>query len=155
MRIFASGRGAFVLPTPKRLETISYIYDIGGSLPETRVVLFRTDRGDVPVLETIDRLLKRGDLRLAAKFRVKIERLAAMGFELRRPDADYLDDGIYELRIIHRRVHYRVLYFYSDDTAVLSHVVRKEGRVSPTEIERAARNRRLYELSPREHTHAL
>jgi len=124
-------------------------------LPETHVVFFRTDRGKVPVLEEIDRLLRGGDLRLAAKFRVKIERLTGLGFELRRPDADYLDDGIYELRIIHRRVHHRILYFYSEGTAVLSHVIRKESRVSPTEIERGARNRRRYESSPREHTHAL
>lgn len=123
-------------------------------MPETPVVFFRAPDGAVPVLEEIERVLKRGELRLAAKYRVKIERLAAEGHELRRPEADYLSDGVYELRVIHRRVHYRVLYFFSERTAVLSHTIRKEGRVPRSEIERAVNNLRLYAHAPHEHTHA-
>ncbi|MGO9257708.1 MAG: type II toxin-antitoxin system RelE/ParE family toxin [Bryobacteraceae bacterium] len=34
-----------------------------------------------------------------------------MGRELRRPEADFLRDGIYELRVSLRGVHFRILYF--------------------------------------------
>ena len=38
---------------------------------------------------------------------VRIERLAQLGHELRRPEADLLRDGIHELRVRHQGVHYR------------------------------------------------
>ncbi|MEH1871881.1 type II toxin-antitoxin system RelE/ParE family toxin [Nostoc sp.] len=41
-----------------------------------------------------------------------MEQLAEYGFELRRPAADLLRDGIYELRAKHVRVQYRILYFF-------------------------------------------
>ncbi len=46
------------------------------------------------------------------KCRVRIERLRELGHELRRPEADYLRDGIYELRVKHQGVNYRLLYFF-------------------------------------------
>lgn len=88
-------------------------------MPETRVVFFRSESRRVPVLDAMERIATRQDVRLAAKCRVKIARLAMLGHELRRPDADYLDEGIHELRVIHRRRHLRVLYFFDEGTAVL------------------------------------
>jgi hypothetical protein len=35
-----------------------------------------------------------------------------MGHELRRPEADFLRDGIYELRASLGGVHHRILYFF-------------------------------------------
>ena len=72
------------------------------------------------------------------KCRVRMERLKELGHELRRPEADYLRDGIYELRTKHAGVNYRVLYFFHRTVAaVLSHGLAKEQTVPPVEIDRA------------------
>lgn len=46
------------------------------------------------------------------KCRVRIERLRDLGHELRRPEADLLRDGIYELRVRLGTLNYRMLYFF-------------------------------------------
>jgi phage-related protein len=71
---------------------------------------------------------------------------------LRRPEADYLRDGIYELRIRFRSTNYRVLYFfYGSQIVVLTHGLTKERAVPPVEIERALRLRRKFEAAPQIH----
>ena len=45
------------------------------------------------------------------------ERLRELGHELRRPEADTLWDGIYELRASVQGVHYSVLYFFQTNPA--------------------------------------
>jgi len=68
----------------------------------------------------------------------RIRRLAELGNELRRPDADYLRDGIYELRASYQGVHYRLLYFFAGKAVtVLSHGITKEREVPNREIDRA------------------
>jgi hypothetical protein len=42
-----------------------------------------------------------------------IAQLERQGHELRRPLADFLRDGIYELRPSYQGVSYRILYFFS------------------------------------------
>lgn len=79
---------------------------------------------------------------------VKVERLAELGYELRRPEADFLRDGIYELRVNHQRVRYRMLYFFHGETAVLSHGLAKRDVVPDREIEKAIENHRKYEADP-------
>lgn len=76
---------------------------------ETEVILFSEDDGSVPVLAWMDKLPPKAQ----DKCIVKIERLAALGHELRRPEADYLRDGIYELRVALQGIQYRILYFFS------------------------------------------
>ena len=49
---------------------------------------------------------------LGDKVVVRLDRLRELGHELRRPEADFLRDGIYELRTASRGVNYRVLYFF-------------------------------------------
>jgi hypothetical protein len=44
---------------------------------------------------------------------VRIERLRDLGHELRRPEADYLRDGIYELRVGLGSVNHRMLYSFT------------------------------------------
>jgi len=76
-----------------------------------------------------------------------------MGHELRRPIADFLRDGIYELRVRHGRVNYRLLYFFHGNVAaVLSHGLTKEKRVPPREIEKAIERKRKFEQNPQQHT---
>ena len=49
------------------------------------------------------------------------------GFELRRPMADLLEDGIYELRVRVGKVNYRILYFFHGrNVAILTHAMTKE-----------------------------
>jgi phage-related protein len=76
-----------------------------------------------------------------------------MGNELRRPEADYLRDGIYELRFKHMRVNYRVLYFFHGQSAVvLSHGLQKEKIVPPKEIDLALDRMNLFRADPNNHT---
>ncbi len=53
-------------------------------MPKTKVVFYQEDDGSVPVLEWLDTLSQK----VQDKCFVKIERLAELGCELRRPEAD-------------------------------------------------------------------
>src|SRR2546429_4689052 len=101
-------------------------------MPLTRVVLFRDKDGSVPLLKWFDLLPKK----VVIKCRAKLARLHALGHELRRPEADLLRDGIYELRVGFQGVNYRMLYFfYGNVAAVVSHGLTKDREVRPIEIE--------------------
>jgi phage-related protein len=77
-----------------------------------------------------------------------------MGYELRRPIADMLRDGIYELRTRHGTVQYRLLYFFhGQNVAVLTHGLTKEQRVPPELIDEALRRKRRFEQAPEKHTY--
>ncbi len=83
-----------------------------------------------------------------------IARLEMEGHELRRPIADLLRDGIYELRPSYQGVHYRILYFFSGkDVVVLSHGITKEGEVPAVEINRAIERKKRFEADPEAHTY--
>jgi hypothetical protein len=76
------------------------------------------------------------------------------GHDLRRPVADFLRDGIYELRPSYQGVNYRILYFFMGrDVVVLSHGITKEGVVPATEIDRAIERRKRFEADPKAHTY--
>src|SRR6266516_3323725 len=101
-------------------------------MPKTKVVFYKEDDGTVPILEWFDSLQERA----LDKCTVRIERLAALGHELRRPEADLLRDGIYELRIWLGHVNYRILYFFHGRlAAVISHGITKEDKVPSKEID--------------------
>lgn len=122
-------------------------------MPETLVVFYQEKDGTVPVLEWLEELRRRGKRKVVAKCQERIQRLAALGFELRRPLADFLRDGIYELRIRQGRVNYRILYFFhADETAVLAHGLTKEGQVPNADIERALRRKEAFEKEPESHS---
>src|SRR5438552_14838716 len=80
-------------------------------MPRTRVVLYQEDDGTVPLLEWLDSL----PAKAIDKCVSRIERLRELGHELRRPEADYLRDEIYELRVSLQRVNYRILYFFRSE----------------------------------------
>jgi phage-related protein len=63
-----------------------------------------------------------------AKVYAYIAELKNQGNNLRRPMADYLRDGIYELRPRDNRVFY---FFYLRDRAVLVHAIKKHVRKIP------------------------
>ena len=71
-----------------------------------------------------------------------------------RPEADFLRDGIYELRVSLQGVHYRILYFFLGTVAaVVSHGLIKERAVPPKEIDRAVERKKRFEVNPRKHTY--
>lgn len=88
------------------------------------------------------------------KCRARIKRLAECGHELRRPEGDYLRDGIYELRVALQAVNYRVLYFFHTQlAAVVSHGLVKERVVPRKEIDAAVARKAQFEKYPERHTH--
>ncbi|HPM81884.1 MAG TPA: type II toxin-antitoxin system RelE/ParE family toxin [Candidatus Anammoximicrobium sp.] len=119
-------------------------------MPRVQVVFYRDDNGSVPFLEWFDQLSEKAQ----DKCGVKIERLGELGYELRRPEADYLRDGIYELRVRLRSVNYRMLYFFHGrEVVVLSHGIVKERLVPPDEIELALKRKLRFETDPERHMH--
>ena len=118
-------------------------------MPKTKVLLYREDDGTVPLLEWLDLLPSKA----VAKCRVRIERLAELGHELRRPEADFLRDEICELRVGLQGQNYRMLYFFHGKAVVvLSHGLAKEREVPPKEIDKAVERKRRFEASPKTHT---
>jgi len=76
--------------------------------PRVFVLFFQELDGRSPVVEWL-RELRRSDPGAFAKCVAVIDRLRQLGHELRRPTADYVRDGIHELRCRKGRVNYRLL----------------------------------------------
>lgn len=119
-------------------------------MPATKVVFYCEEDGSVPLLDWLDSL----PAKALTKCRVRIERLQKLGHELRRPEADFLRDGIYELRVGLRGINYRMLYFFQGNVAaVLSHGLTKEREVPPKEIEKALERKARFAANPKRHTY--
>jgi phage-related protein len=63
--------------------------------------------------------IEAGNRKTYQKCRSYLQRLADFGHELRRPTANYLRDGVYELRINHLGVNYRIPYGFVGAQIVL------------------------------------
>jgi len=118
-------------------------------MPKIKVLIYQEKVWKVPLLEWLDGL--------SSKVRYKcialVELLEEKGNELRRPYCDYLEQGIYELRVRRGNVHYRILYaFVGENIVLLSHGCTKEQEVPKREIDRAIRNRDIYRSDPKAHT---
>lgn len=113
------------------------------------VVIYREADGSVPFLDWFKKLSEKAQ----DKCHVRLEPLTTLRHELRRPEADYLRDGIYELRVRIRNTNYRMLYFFHVRTAaVLSHGVIKEDQVPANEIDRAISRKFQFTAHPIRHT---
>lgn len=122
-------------------------------MPETEVVFYCDADGSAPVLKWLDEL-HRKDRRAFRKCEALIGRLAMLGFELRRPLADALDGGIYELRARVGRVNYRMLYFFHGrNVAVLACGLTKERAVPKSVIAEAKERMKRFESDPEAHTY--
>ena len=122
-------------------------------MPRTQVVFFQETPGKAPVVDWL-RELRRREKKVYAKCVAAIERLAELGHELRRPLADHLRNGIYELRPKSGHVNYRILYFFhGPNVAVLSNGLTKESEVPPAEIDRAIARKRVFERDPNGHSY--
>lgn len=120
-------------------------------MAKTKVVFFKEeDKTTAPVLEWLETI----PLKACLKCLTRIERLKEEGHQLRRPEADFLRDKIYELRATLQGIHYRILYFFHGNlAAVLSHGIVKEDCVPPIEIDRAIERRKKFEMNPKAHTY--
>src|SRR5437763_5199764 len=115
-------------------------------MPQTKVVFYREVDGTVLLLKWLDELPRTA----LVKCRVKLDRLKELGHELRRPEADFLRDGIYELRVRLQRVNYRMLYFFHGNTAaVVSHGLVKEKEVTAKEIDWAVKRKEEFARQPK------
>ncbi|MEX2264001.1 MAG: type II toxin-antitoxin system RelE/ParE family toxin [Bryobacteraceae bacterium] len=113
------------------------------------LVYYQEDAETVPMVQWLEEL----SAKALQKCLVRLERLEQLGHELRRPEADYLRDDIYELRASYQGVHYRMLYFFHRRSAVVvSHGLTKERVVPPREIDLAIKRKQAFEASPEQHT---
>jgi phage-related protein len=118
-------------------------------VPRTKLVYYTEDDGAVPILRWLAKVPRKA----GAKCLAYLARLESEGHELRRPIGDLLRDGIYELRPSFAGVHYRILYFFHGDHAVVvSHGLTKEREVPRVEIERAIQRMKRFRSDPAGHT---
>lgn len=121
-------------------------------MPRTEIRAFRDVDGTVPILQWLQRLWIT-EPRARGKCVARIVELSEFGYEMRRPQADTLRDGIHELRASVAGKNYRILYFFHGKNAVtLSHGVLKERRVPPREIDLAIARMRLVRNDPDQYT---
>lgn len=122
-------------------------------MPQTEVYFYQEANGDVPVLDWLGELERR-NRRAADKCIAAIERLAELGHELRRPQADLLRNGVYELRVRVGQVNYRMLYFFHGrGVAILAHGLTKQKAVPKADIDRALERKQRFESNPKTHTY--
>jgi hypothetical protein len=122
-------------------------------MPRSQVSFYQELDGSCPVSTWLAEL-RSNNPRAYAKCVVRIQRLAELGHELRRPEADFLRDGIYELRARLGTVNYRLLYFFHGRAvAIVAHGLTKEGGVPAVEINRAVARRRAFVQNPKAHTY--
>lgn len=121
-------------------------------MKEINVVLFKKENGEIPVQEWLDSLPVDAMIKCISV----INHLHKKGYQLRRPIAAYLGNGIYELRIIWRHIQFRILYFFHGQEAViLSHGIEKKREVPKKEISKAITYKEQYLKNPNIHTHKV
>jgi putative component of toxin-antitoxin plasmid stabilization module len=121
-------------------------------MPKSHIVFYQEAAGYSPVVNWL-RELRSTNAKAHIKCRAAIIRLALIGHELRRPDADFLRDGIHELRIHCGSVNYRLLYFFHERTnSVVVHALTKEDIVPIADINRALARKAAFTANPFAHT---
>lgn len=119
-------------------------------MPPIKILFYKEEDESVPIIEWLDNLPSKAQ----TKCFTKLERLSELGYELRRPEADYLRDKIYELRIGFQGINYRILYFFHENTAaVVSHGIVKEKQVPTVEIDKAVKRRDKFISNPSKYTY--
>jgi hypothetical protein len=124
-------------------------------MPATEVLFFKEEDGSVPVLDWLNRVRERDERPYRKCFEL-IGMLKQFGHELRRPRADMLRDGVYELRTRVGKVNYRILYgFVGKDVALLVESLTKEKTVPSHAINEAVRRIELFKANPEAHRFSL
>ena len=122
-------------------------------MPTTTVLFFQEEDGSSQIVEWL-RELKKNEPKGFINCLVRVAQLKAQGYELRRPAADFLREGIYELRARHKKVQYRLLYFFhGQNVAVIDHgIIKEQSKVPDVDLERALERKRRFEENPEAHT---
>jgi hypothetical protein len=116
-------------------------------VPQSEIVFYK--EGETVLFE---QWLNTLPVKVQAKCLAQVRLLRSQGHELRRPIADFLRDGIYELRPTYQGVHYRILYFFSGkNVIVILHGLSKESAVPAGEISKAMERKKRYEANPKVH----
>ena len=71
-------------------------------MPTTDIIFYQEEDGIVPIVDWLDGLPDKARVKCLAR----LGRLEELGHEIRRPEADLLRDGIYELRIGLQGINY-------------------------------------------------
>ncbi len=104
-----------------------------------RLEFYRTIAGAEPAREYIRSQIKAH----RAKIGRALQYLEDVGHLARRPQVDYLSNQIYELRVAIEQHQHRLLYFFHGRSIIVitSGILKNEGRVPQSEIERARKYR--------------
>ena len=89
-----------------------------------QICYFVEQRGRIPAAEFIDSLTEKEQ----AKVFGYLHELKKKGFRMRRPMAEYLREGIYELRPKDNRIFY---FFFLDNNIVVLHGIKKNTKRVP------------------------
>ena len=112
-------------------------------MPLPEVIYYLEDDGTVPIVEWLASVPRRHTWRGSNR----------RGMICEGRSRDYLRDGIHELRPSLGGVHYRILYFFQGNKAiVVSHGLTKKQEVPMTEIERAVKRMERFKSDSRRHT---
>ena len=122
-------------------------------MPITKVVFYQDKKDDSPIVEWLSKIRKK-DPKGFLNCLARVEQLKMFGHELRRPAADYLQTGIYELRAKHRNVQYRLFYFFhGENIAVLDHgIIKEQSAIPQIDLKRALDRKKKFEQNPTQHT---
>ena len=105
------------------------------------VYFFIDEHDRSPVEEAMQSLNEKEKMKVDAY----IKMLKEYGHNLRRPLADYLGEGIYELRPAAHRVFY---FFFMKDSVVLLHMLRKKtDRIPLNDLDLCIKRKRVAESS--------
>jgi hypothetical protein len=109
-------------------------------------VIFYQERGSCPAWEWLAELVP--DAR--SKCLLALRSLARSGPALRRPRADRVLPGMYELRIKHRGLNLRLLYFFHRRTVVVivGGFAKQQSRIPLQELRAAVDRRTRFESDP-------
>ncbi len=124
-------------------------------MPTCEVVFYCDADGTAPVLDWLEGLGRRNRQALL-KGHARLALLAESGPDLRRPVADAIGDGLYELRWRVGTVNYRILYFFHGHrVAVVAHGLAKKAALPPADVHRALERKRAFESDPSAHSYIL
>jgi phage-related protein len=92
-----------------------------------KIVFYEDEEGDSPVEKFLERL----DESAKGKIAARIEFLSKYWRHVRRPLVDYLEDGLYELRVQFAKDKVRVIfaYMFKDYIVLLHGIVKRTARV--------------------------
>lgn len=108
---------------------------------DKKAIFYINADGGSPVEEFLDRL----DESAKGKIASRIDFLGKHWHQVRRPLVDYLEDGLYELRVQFAKVRVRVIYAYMfKDYIVLLHGIVKRTAKVPENDKRIAKQRRIH-----------